>query len=235
MNIFFSYLVHLFTVSGVVFSFLALVAIIDNQLPIAFLYLAAALFVDGIDGTLARKVDVKKNTPHINGENLDNIIDFLSYVFVPAFAIYWLSLVPQGLEFISACIILISSCYTFANNNIKTSDFYFSGFPALWNIVLLYFFILDTDLFLNFIIICVLSIFTFIPIKYFHPFRVIKYRKITLSVLMIWMITTVVILYFNHLNQMVLDLCFVAWNATNLYFVLLTLLRTFILEEKSLD
>ena len=125
MNIFFSYLVHLFTVSGVVFSFLALVAIIDNQLPIAFLYLAAALFVDGIDGTLARTVDVKKNTPHINGENLDNIIDFLSYVFVPAFAIYWLSLVPQGLEFISACIILISSCFTFANNNSKTSDFYF--------------------------------------------------------------------------------------------------------------
>ena len=140
---------HLFTVSGVVFSFLALIASIEQNLPLVFFYLALALFVDGIDGSLARKVDVKEHTPNINGEILDNIIDYLNYVFVPAFAIYWLSFVPQGLEFISACIILISSCFTFANNNIKTSDFYFSGFPALWNIVLLYFFILDTDLFLN--------------------------------------------------------------------------------------
>ena len=127
---------HLFTISGVLLSFLALVASIERNLELVFFYLALALFVDGIDGSLARMVDVKRHTPHINGENLDNIIDYLNYVFVPVFVIYWLDFVPADLEIISAFIILAVSCYTFANSNIKTSDFYFSGFPALWNIVI---------------------------------------------------------------------------------------------------
>ena len=140
MKVFLSYLVHLFTTSGVLLSFFALVASIEQNLELVFFYLALALFIDGIDGSLARMVDVKRHTPHINGENLDNIIDYLNYVFVPVFVIYWLDFVPAGLEIISAFIILAVSCYTFANSNIKTSDFCFSGFPALWNIVILYFY-----------------------------------------------------------------------------------------------
>ena len=131
MKVFLSYLVHLFTTSGVLLSFFALVASIEQNLELVFFYLALALFIDGIDGSLARMVDVKRHTPHINGENLDNIIDYLNYVFVPVFVIYWLDFVPAGLEIISAFIILAVSCYTFANSNIKTSDFYFSGF-RLW-------------------------------------------------------------------------------------------------------
>ena len=129
-----SYFVHIFTVTGVVFGFLALINAIEQNIPAVFFFLAIALFVDGIDGSLARVVDVKKNTPNINGEILDNIIDYLNYVFVPAFVIYWCNMVPEGLELISISIILIVSCYTFANNNIKTTDFYFSGFPALSNL-----------------------------------------------------------------------------------------------------
>ena len=106
---FLSYLVHLFTVSGVLFSFLALIAAIDGNLPLVFFYLAIALFVDGIDGSLARIVDVKKNTPNINGEILDNIIDFLNYVFIPSFVIFWSALVPPGLELIYVAIILTVS------------------------------------------------------------------------------------------------------------------------------
>ena len=136
---------HLFTISGVLLSFLALVASIERNLELVFFFLALALFIDGVDGSLARMVNVKKHTPTISGENLDNIIEYLNYVFVPVFVIYWLDFVPAGTEIISAFIILVVSCYTFANSNVKTSDFYFSGFPALWNIVILYFYILDTD------------------------------------------------------------------------------------------
>ena len=233
MKVFLSYLVHLFTTSGVLLSFFALVASIEQNLELVFFYLALALFIDGIDGSLARMVDVKRHTPHINGENLDNIIDYLNYVFVPVFVIYWLDFVPAGLEIISAFIILAVSCYTFANSNIKTSDFYFSGFPALWNIVILYFYILDTDPFLNFFTICLLAIFTFIPIKYLHPFRVKRFRLVSLSVLGIWMATTVLILYFRELNENLLDAAFTLWVMTNIYFILLTVIRTSSKEEFS--
>ncbi len=226
MKVFQSYLVHIFTVSGVFLSFLALAEAIDGNLPLMFFYLAIALFVDGIDGSLARRVDVKKYTPNINGEILDNIIDFLNYVFVPSFVIYWLELVPKGLELLIAGLILTVSCYTFANNNIKTSDFYFSGFPALWNVVVLYFYILNTDPFTNLIVILILSILTFIPIKYLHPFRVKKLRKTSLSFLLIWMISTVILLYFNNLDEIILNISFSFWILTNLYFLLLTVYRT---------
>ena len=227
MKVFLSYLVHLFTTSGVLLSFFALVASIEQNLELVFFYLAFALFVDGIDGSLARMVDVKKHTPHINGENLDNIIDYLNYVFVPVFVIYSLDFVPADLEIISAFIILAVSCYTFANSNIKTSDFYFSGFPALWNIVILYFYILDTDPFINFLTICFLAILTFIPIKYLHPFRVKKFRQLSLSILAVWMITTVIILYFKELNENLLKTAFTLWVISNIYFIILTLIRSF--------
>ena len=233
MKTFPSYLVHLFTVSGVIFSFLALIASIEQNLPLVFFYLALALFVDGIDGSLARKVDVKEHTPNINGEILDNIIDYLNYVFVPAFIIYWLDFVPEGTQLLSSLIILAVSCYTFANNNIKTSDFYFSGFPALWNVVILYFYILNTNDFVNLFVIIVLSIFTFIPIKYLHPFRVVYLRKTSLFVLLIWMVTTVLILYFDYLNANLIQLAFSIWTLTNLYFLVLTVLRTY--QDKRLN
>ena len=233
MKVFLSYLVHLFTITGVLLSFLALVACIEQNLKLVFFYLALALFVDGVDGSLARMVDVKRHTPNINGENLDNIIDYLNYVFVPVFVIYWLDFVPAGMEIITAFIILAVSCYTFANSNIKTSDFYFSGFPALWNIVILYFYILNTEPFLNFLIICSLAILTFIPIKFLHPFRVKKFRLLSLSILFIWMITTVLILYFKWLNENVLETAFILWMISNIYFILLTIIRTSRKEEFS--
>tara|TARA_B100000212_G_scaffold90053_1_gene66071 strand:+ start:287 stop:994 length:708 start_codon:yes stop_codon:yes gene_type:complete len=228
---FLSYSVHLFTVSGVIFSLLALIAAINKNLPLMFFYLASALFVDGIDGTLARKVDVKKYTPNINGEILDNIIDFLNYVFVPSFVIFWLEFVPKGSELIMSAIILTVSCYTFANNNIKTSDFYFSGFPALWNVVILYFYILNSDPLINLVIILFFAILTFIPIKFLHPFRVKRLRKTSLIFLLIWMISTVILLYYNHLSESILNISFLFWTFSNLYFLILTIYRTLVGKE----
>ena len=140
-----SYLVHVFTALGVVFGFLALLATVDGKIPEAFLWLAFALFVDGVDGTLARAVNVKQNTPEIDGAILDNIIDYLNYVVVPVFIFYSLGMAPEQYLLLSCIAILLVSCFTFINTNIKTDDFYFSGFPAIWNIVVLYFYILESS------------------------------------------------------------------------------------------
>ena len=214
-----SYLVHIFTALGVVFGFLALLATVDGKIPEAFLWLAFALFVDGVDGTLARAVNVKQNTPEIDGAILDNIIDYLNYVVVPVFIFYSLGMAPEPYLLLSCVAILLVSCFTFTNTNIKTDDFYFSGFPAIWNIVVLYFYILESSEFTNFIFVILFCVLTFIPFKYVHPFRVVEFRKITLMITSIWMITTTILLFDVSFSDPVFTSSnFVIWLITNVYF-----------------
>jgi len=214
-----SYLVHVFTALGVVFGFLALLATVDGKIPEAFLWLAAALFVDGVDGTLARTVNVNQNTPEIDGAILDNIIDYLNYVVVPVFIFYSLGMAPEPYLLLSCVAILLVSCFTFTNTNIKTDDFYFSGFPAIWNIVVLYFYILESSEFTNFIFVILFCVLTFIPFKYVHPFRVVEFRKITLIITFIWMITTTILLFdLSFTNPIFTSVNFVIWLITNVYF-----------------
>ena len=214
-----SYLVHVFTALGVVFGFLALLATVDGKIPEAFLWLAFALFVDGVDGTLARAVNVKQNTPEIDGAILDNIIDYLNYVVVPVFIFYSLGMAPEPYLLLSCIAILLVSCFTFTNTNIKTDDFYFSGFPAIWNIVILYFYILESSEFTNFIFVILFCVLTFIPFKYVHPFRVVEFRKITLMITSIWMITTTILLFdLSFSNPIFTSANFIIWLITNVYF-----------------
>ena len=214
-----SYLVHIFTALGVVFGFLALLATVDGKIPEAFLWLAAALFVDGVDGTLARAVNVNQNTPEIDGAILDNIIDYLNYVVVPVFIFYSLGMAPEPYLLLSCVAILLVSCFTFTNTNIKTDDFYFSGFPAIWNIVVLYFYILESSEFMNFIFVILFCVLTFIPFKYVHPFRVVEFRKITLMITSIWMITTTILLFdLSFSNPIFTSANFIIWLITNVYF-----------------
>ena len=214
-----SYLVHIFTALGVVFGFLALLATVDGKIPEAFLWLAFALFVDGVDGTLARAVHVKQNTPEIDGAILDNIIDYLNYVVVPVFIFYSLGMAPEPYLLLSCIAILLVSCFTFTNTNIKTDDFYFSGFPAIWNIVVLYFYILESSEFTNLIFVILFCVLTFIPFKYVHPFRVVEFRKITLIITSIWMITTTILLFdLSFSNPIFTSANFIIWLITNVYF-----------------
>ncbi len=182
--------VHGFTASGAVLGFLALISIFNNDQIGAFLWLGLALLVDGLDGTIARKVDVTKIIPTIDGSTLDNLIDYLNYVIIPSLMIYWFQMVPNGWEIIIPAAIFAVSLYTFANINMKTKDYYFSGFPALWNIVVLYFYILNTNNYINLIVIIFLLILTFIPLKFVHPLRVKKLRNMTIFFTIIWSATT---------------------------------------------
>ncbi len=221
--------VHGFTASGIVLGFLSVVAILNNDHVAAFLWLGLALLVDGIDGTLARKAKVNENIPNIDGSTLDNVIDFFTYVIIPALMIYWFGMVPSGWEIICSAAILAASCYTFANINQKTQDFYFSGFPAIWNIVVLYFFILGTNQLVNFIVIVILIILTFVPIKYVHPLRVQSMRNFTLPVTFLWAGASLRLITLPSSEQNMLSTSptiFFVWVLSSFYFLFICLSRS---------
>jgi phosphatidylcholine synthase len=129
-----AFAVHLFTASGAAVAFGALVAAIQGEFTVMFGLLAIALLIDGVDGSLARRLRVSERLPRWSGETLDNVVDFLTYVFVPVFALASGTILPLPLAIPAAIAILISSAIYFADTRMKTADGYFRGFPALWNI-----------------------------------------------------------------------------------------------------
>tara|TARA_Y100001970_G_scaffold290610_1_gene424987 strand:+ start:1506 stop:2240 length:735 start_codon:yes stop_codon:yes gene_type:complete len=212
--------VHGFTGSGAVLGFLAIISILNSDAVGAFLWLGLALLIDGIDGTLARKVDVNKQTPNIDGTILDSVIDYLNYVIIPSLMIYWFQMVPLGFEIILPAGIFLVSLYTFSNLKMKTEDYYFRGFPAVWNIVVLYFFILGTNLYINVVVIIICLILTFIPIKFVHPLRVKELRNITIFVTVIWSATTLKLVTTPTSKIFMIDstIIFIMWVSASIYF-----------------
>ena len=221
--------VHGFTASGAVLGFLAIISILNNDLVGAFLWLGLALLIDGIDGSLARKIGVLDKTPNIDGSTLDNVIDYLNYVIIPALMIYWFQMVPNGWEIILPAGMFAVSLYTFANMNMKTNDYYFSGFPAVWNIVVLYFYILNTHPIINVIIILLLFIFTFIPIKFVHPLRVKKIRNLTIFCTVLWSATTLKLVTTNPDINLFAEqkIVLLIWIACSIYFATICGTRSF--------
>jgi len=221
--------VHGFTASGAVLGFLAIISILNNDLVGAFLWLGLALLIDGIDGSLARKIGVLDKTPNIDGSTLDNVIDYLNYVIIPALMIYWFQMVPKGWEIILPAGMFAVSLYTFANMNMKTNDYYFSGFPAVWNIVVLYFYILNTHLVINVIIILLLFVFTFIPIKFVHPLRVKKIRNLTIFCTVLWSATTLKLVTTNPDINLFAEqkIVLLIWIVCSIYFATICGTRSF--------
>ena len=220
--------VHGFTASGAVLGFLAIISIFNNDIVGSFLWLGLALLVDGLDGTIARKVDVSNKAPNIDGSTLDNLIDYLNYVIIPSLIIYWFQMVPNGWNIIIPAGIFAVSLYTFANINMKTKDYYFSGFPALWNIVVLYFYILNTNQYINLIVIITLSILTFIPIKFVHPLRVKKLRNITVFCTILWSATTLKLITTSSDVNLFNDekIVLIIWTACSFYFATISVSRS---------
>jgi len=221
--------VHGFTASGAVLGFLAIISILNNDLVGAFLWLGLALLIDGIDGALARKIGVLDKTPNIDGSTLDNVIDYLNYVIIPALMIYWFQMVPNGWEIILPAGMFAVSLYTFANMNMKTNDYYFSGFPAVWNIVVLYFYILNTHPIINVIIILLLFILTFVPIKFVHPLRVKKVRNLTIFCTILWSATTLKLVTTNPSINLFAEqkIVLLIWIVCSIYFATICGTRSF--------
>ncbi len=219
--------VHAFTASGVVLGFLALVAALEGDRLGAFVWLGVALLVDGVDGTLARRARVREVIPHVDGATLDNVIDYFNYVVVPAVMIYNFSLVPTGWAIWTAAFILAVSCYTFANANIKTSDYYFQGFPALWNLVVLYTFVLNTGAWTNLAVILTCGVLTFVPLKYVHPLRVKSWRLVTVPVTAVWAASSLRLVVDSATAEASAPAwVFWLWIASSVYFAALSLVRS---------
>ncbi len=178
--------VHIFTASGVLLGTMALLALVDNNPVACLLWLGAAMMIDGIDGTLARKYEVKMILPHFDGSTLDMVIDYLTWAFIPALFIYYFIELPPYLALPSVFIVLLSSMFCFCNVDMKSQDNYFVGFPAAWNITAAYFYILDLPPFITFAAIVVLAILTVTKMKFLHPFRVRLFMPLNIAVTLLW-------------------------------------------------
>ncbi|MEA3009848.1 MAG: phosphatidylcholine synthase [Sphingomonadales bacterium] len=225
MRIAAAWLVHLFTASGVVIAFLALEATDRGEWRLALLWLLAALAVDGVDGTLARWARVKELAPRIDGEAFDLIVDYLNYVFVPALFICRAGLVPEGLALPLAAAILLSSVYVFVRRDMKTWDNYFRGFPALWNVVALYLFVARPGAGIGAIVIALLALSSFAPIRFVHPFRVSDYQPWLRGIALVWAVATLALVWPGWTPGMA-RLCLWASYASGAALLGLSLIRT---------
>jgi phosphatidylcholine synthase len=178
--------VHVLTATGGLLGLLALLAACDGRWTTAFAWLGAALIVDGADGPLARKLDVKRVLPRFSGDDLDHVVDYLTYVTVPAFMVARSPVAPEGLRLWLAAAIMLVSLYHFSDTESKTEDGYFVGFPAIWNVVVLYCFVLDLPPALSASIIAICAVFTFIPLYWVHPLRVRRLRLLTFAIVSAW-------------------------------------------------
>lgn len=178
--------VHLFTALGIVCALLAIHALLDKAFETAFLWLGAALVIDGIDGMFARALDVKRRLPRFSGDKLDQIVDYVTYVFVPALALQ-LGGYLQGLwGGVLASLILLSSLYHFIDRDNKADDHCFVGFPAIWNIVAFYIFAFDLPGWAVATLVLGCVILTFVPMRWLHPMRVRTLRSINLAMSGLW-------------------------------------------------
>jgi phosphatidylcholine synthase len=178
-----AYSVHLFTATGAVWGFLALLAIFRHEWRLAIFWMILAIFVDGFDGTLARWADVKKYASGIDGALLDNILDYLNYVVVPALFLIEANLLPAGFKLAGAAVILLASAYQFSQVDAKTDgsdDYFFKGFPSYWNVVMLYMLVMQMNPWINLAILAAFNVLVFIPIKYVYPSRNMRLRRLTL-------------------------------------------------------
>lgn len=191
---------HLFTATGALWGLLSLLAITNQHWIHAFVWMSIATVVDSFDGFLARRLRVKTVLPEFDGALLDNMVDYLNYVFVPAFFLSQADLLPPSVNILGPALILLASAYQFCQNDAKTDDHYFKGFPSYWNIMVFYLFMLGLDPWVNFMVTAVLAILVFVPIKYIYPSRTALHQGLTLALSALWAVAVVMTLvtYPNH-------------------------------------
>jgi len=190
-----AWLAHLYTASGAVFAFLAARAAIDFDYQAAFFWLGVQIVVDATDGIFARAVRVSERLPWFNGAKLDDIIDYLTYVFVPALLVWRAILVPESWMLYVTSAMLLSSAYGFNRTDAKTEDHFFLGFPSYWNIVVFYLLLLRLPAVVNGAILLGLAVMVFVPIRYVYPSRMTVLRWPTNLLGVAWGVTLFVMIW----------------------------------------
>ncbi len=192
-----AFAVHVFTACGAACAFLAMMAAAREAWPQMFVWLGIAFVIDGIDGTFARLFRVAETLPRWSGDVLDLVVDILTYVFVPAYAIAAGGLLPASLATALGLVIAVTGSLYFADRRMKTPDYYFRGFPALWNVAAFYFFLLRPPPWLGAGLIAALAVLTFVPFHVIHPVRIPHRRSLTLAALVAWALLAVFAVWKN--------------------------------------
>ncbi len=190
-----AWLVHLYTASSAVLALLATRAIFEYRFRDAFFWLGVAIMIDSSDGVFARAARVSQRLPWFNGAKLDDIVDYLTYVFVPAVFVWRALLVPDAWTIPVASAMLLSSAYGFNRDDAKTSDHFFMGFPSYWNLVVFYLFLMHESQVVNALVLIALAVLVFVPIRYLYPSRTPTLRALTVALGIAWGVTLLVMVW----------------------------------------
>ena len=216
-------LVHFLTGSGIIFSFLALVSVIEGYKLQTFMFLGVALIIDIIDGTLARRYKIDVIFPNIDGKTLDTIIDYINYIFIPCIMLYKFNYLSQNFSLIIPIVILCISLYSYINIKLIDASFSYLGFPSIWNIILLYLEILSFNKWINLLIIIFFVFLKFVPFKVLHPMRFPKLKKTNITLLFGTIFTSLVLLInkleFEFMNNLYIYFL-ILWLVLNSYFII---------------
>jgi phosphatidylcholine synthase len=181
-----AFAVHVFTACGAALAFLALILATGSHWAAMFFTLGVALLVDGLDGPLARRFRVAETLPRWSGDTLDLVVDYLTYVFVPAYAIAASGLLPPYFAVLGGVIVCITGALYFADRDMKMEEHYFRGFPATWNLAAFYLYALEPPGWAAAVALIVLAALTFAPIRFLHPLRVRWGRLLNVILLAAW-------------------------------------------------
>jgi phosphatidylcholine synthase len=178
--------VHLLTASSAPAGVLAILATERGDAAAALWWMAYTVAIDSVDGTLARAVGVRAVLPHFDGTRLDDLVDYLTYVIVPALFLLGMDLLPPALELPVALAPVLASAYGFCRTDAKTTDHYFTGFPSYWNIVVFYLYTLGWPPAANATVVLALSVAVFVPVRYVYPSRTTALRPLTVGLGLLW-------------------------------------------------
>src|SRR4029453_16079340 len=167
----FAWMVHGYTACGAVLAFAMTIAVIHQRFRLAFLLMVAATVVDSTDGMLARLARVKEAPPAFDGGRLDDIVDYLTFVFVPGLLLFQAGLLPSGWDAVIVAAMLLSSAYGFSAADAKADDHFFTGFPSYWNVAALYLFAAQMTPVVNAVVLLALNMMVFVRIGYIYPSR----------------------------------------------------------------
>jgi phosphatidylcholine synthase len=191
------WLAHLYTGLGAVAALLATLAVLAGDYRGAFIWLGVQIFIDATDGGLARALRVKERLPHFDGARLDDIIDYLCYVFIPVLLLLHARLLPAGWGVAVAAAVLLASAYGFSQTaaKVKTTDFFFTGFPSYWNLVALYLFLFGFSVEVNALILLTFAVLVFVPLRYIYPSRTQAFSTLTTTLGVLWAVLTMWIVW----------------------------------------
>jgi phosphatidylcholine synthase len=178
--------VHLLTASGAPAGVLAMLATVRGDAQTAFAWMAYTLFVDAIDGTLARYFEVKRVMPTIDGARLDDCVDYFTYVVVPVFFVAQMGMLPAALVVPVSALVLMASLFGFGRTDAKTDDHLFTGFPSYWNVVVFYLYVLEWPGWASALLLSGLAIGVFVPVRYVYPSRTPTLRPLTVGLGVAW-------------------------------------------------